>query len=87
MEAVTQEGRYSPGAAGRVRLASGGRAFVKVLGVDLHSTSVGLYRNEAEAMPHLPADLPVARLVDVYDDGVWVALVYEDVVGRHPEIP
>lgn len=87
VEAVTQEGGYSPGAAARVRLASGGRAFVKALGVDLHSTSVGLYRNEAEAMPHLPADLPVPRLLDVYDDGEWVALVYEDVEGRHPEIP
>jgi aminoglycoside phosphotransferase (APT) family kinase protein len=60
---------------------------VKALGVDLHSASVGLYRNEAETMRHLPADLPVPRLLDVYDDGDWVALVYEDVEGRHPEIP
>jgi hypothetical protein len=87
VEAVTQEGGYSPGAAVRVRLACGGRAFVKALGVDLHPASVGLYRNEAETMRHLPADLPVARLLDVYDDGDWVALVYEDVEGRHPEIP
>ena len=87
VEAVTQEGGYSPGAAARVRLASGGRAFVKALGVDLHSASVGLYRNEAKAMPHLPVDLHVPRLLDVYDDGEWVALVYEDVEGRHPEIP
>ena len=87
VEAVTQGGGYSPGAAVRVRLASGGHAFVKALGVDLHSTSVGLYRNEAETMPHLPADLPVPRLLDVYDDGDWVALVYEDVEGLHPEIP
>jgi aminoglycoside phosphotransferase len=86
VEAVTQEGGYSPGSAARVRLANGRRAFVKALGVDLHSSSVGLYRNEAEAVPHLPADLPVPRLLDVYDDGDWVALVYEDVEGRHPEI-
>jgi len=87
VEAVTQEGGYSPGAAARVRLATGRRAFVKALSVDLHSASAALYRNEAAAMPHLPPDLPVPRLLDVHDDGQWVALVFEDVEGRHPEIP
>ena len=86
VDAVTQKGGYSLGAAARVRLASGRRAFVKALGVDLHSSSLELYRNEALAMPHLPADLPAPRLLDVYDDGDWVALVYEDVEGRHPQI-
>src|SRR5439155_3962521 len=38
-------------------------------------------------MPHLPPDLPVPRLLDVHDDGEWVALVFEDVEGTHPEIP
>ena len=87
VEAATQEGGYSPGAAARVRLANGGRAFVKALSANLHLPSVGLYRNEASVMPHLPPELPVPRLLDVYDDGIWVALVYEDVEGRHPEIP
>jgi aminoglycoside phosphotransferase (APT) family kinase protein len=87
VEAVTQEGGYSPGAAVRVRLASGRRAFVKALGADIHANSVGMYRQEAATMPHLPADLPVPRLLDVYDDAGWVALVYEDVDGRHPAIP
>jgi aminoglycoside phosphotransferase len=87
VEAVTQEGGYSPGAAARVRLASGRRAFVKALSVDLHSPSAALYRNEAAVMPHLPPDLPVPRLLDVHDDGEWVALVFEEVEGRHPETP
>src|SRR5215471_13366084 len=87
VEAVTQEGGYSPGAAVRVRLAGGGRAFVKALGVDIHADSVGMYRREAATMPRLPAGLPVPRLLDGYDDGEWVALLYEDVDGRHPSIP
>jgi aminoglycoside phosphotransferase len=87
VEAVTQEGGYSPGAAARVRMATGRRAFVKALSVDLHFASAALYRNEAAAMPHLPPDLPVPRLLDFHDDGEWVALVFEDVEGRHPEIP
>lgn len=87
VEAVTQAAGFSPGAAARIRLASGGRAFVKALSASLHSPSLGLYRNEAAVTPHLPADLPVPRLLDVYDDGQWVALVYEDIEGRHPEVP
>jgi Phosphotransferase enzyme family len=87
VEAVTQEGGFSPGAAARLRLANGRRAFVKALGVDVHRPSVGLYRSEAASMPHLPAGLPVPRLLDVYDDGEWVALVYEEVDGRHPVVP
>src|SRR5262249_35080188 len=78
VEAHTQEGGFSPGAAARLRLANGSMAFVKALGVDIHRDSVGLYRSEAAAMPHLPAGLPVPRLLDVYDDGEWVALVYEE---------
>jgi hypothetical protein len=87
VEAQTQAGGFSPGAAARVRLANGGTAFVKALSVDLHRNSVGLYRAEAATVPHLPAGLPVPRMLDVYDDGNWVALVYEDVEGRHPHVP
>ena len=87
VEAVTHGGGYSPGVAARVRLANGGRVFVKALSADLHLPSAALYRDEASSMPHLPTELPVPRLLDVYDDGNWVALVYEDIEGRHPEIP
>jgi aminoglycoside phosphotransferase (APT) family kinase protein len=31
--------------------------------------------------------VPVPRLLGVYDDAGWVALVYEDVEGRHPAMP
>src|SRR5262249_18301416 len=87
VEARTQEGGFSPGAAARLRLANGGRAFVKALGADVHEFGTGLYRVEAVAMAHLPAGLPTPRLLDVYDDGEWVALVYEDVDGRQRTIP
>lgn len=38
-------------------------------------------------MPYLPADLPVPRLLEVYDDGNWVALLMEDIDGHPPAIP
>ena len=87
VEARTQGGGFSPGAAVRVRLANGSAAFVKALGVDVHPDSVALYRTEAATMPHLPAGLPVPRLLHVHDDGEWVALVYEEVDGRQPAVP
>jgi hypothetical protein len=87
LEAHTQEGGFSPGAAARLCLANGSAAFVKALGVDLDRDSVGLYRSEAATMHHLPAGLPVPRLLDVYDDGEWVALLYEEVRGRQPAVP
>jgi hypothetical protein len=87
VEARTQTGGFSPGCAARLRLANGGTAFVKALGVAVHRPSVGLYRSEAAIMPHLPEGLPVPRLLHVYDDGEWVALVYEDVDGRQPAVP
>jgi Ser/Thr protein kinase RdoA (MazF antagonist) len=87
VEAHTQESGFSPGAAARLRLANGGSAFAKALGVGIHRDSVALYRSEAAAMARLPAGLPVPRLLDVYDDGEWVALVYEEVDGRHPAVP
>jgi len=68
-------------------LTNGRKAFVKALGVNLHRESVELYRREAATMPRLPEGLPIPRLLDAYDDGEWVALVYDEVDGWHPAIP
>jgi Ser/Thr protein kinase RdoA (MazF antagonist) len=87
LEAQTQKGGFSTGAAARLRLSNCSAAFVKALGVDLDQESVGLYRSEAATMPHLPAALPVPRLLDVYDDGEWIALVYGEIRGRQPAVP
>jgi hypothetical protein len=87
VEAWPQVGGFSPGCAARLRLANGGRAFVKALGAGVHRPSFELYRSEAAVMPHLPAGLPVPQLLHVYDDGEWVALVYEEVDGRQPAVP
>jgi aminoglycoside phosphotransferase (APT) family kinase protein len=35
----------------------------------------------------LPVGSGVPRLLGVHDDGTWVALVVEDVDGRHPRLP
>lgn len=87
VSARTQHGGFSPGAAARLVCADGTRAFVKACGAELNPDTPGLLRAEIDALAHVPAAVPHAALLSAYDDGAWVALVLEDVEGRHPAIP
>jgi aminoglycoside phosphotransferase (APT) family kinase protein len=87
VSARTQVGGFSPGAAVRVVRADGTRAFVKACGSTLNPDTPDLNRAEIRALELLPPQVPHARLLSAYDDGVWVVLVLEDVEGRRPEVP
>ncbi|MGW5054241.1 phosphotransferase family protein [Actinokineospora sp. NPDC004072] len=87
VEAVSQPGGFSPGTADRVRTASGGRAFVKAVGTALNEHSPRLHRREARITAAMPAWAPVPTLLGHHDDGDWVALVFEDIEGKHPTTP
>jgi aminoglycoside phosphotransferase (APT) family kinase protein len=87
VEAVSQPGGFSPGTADRVRTAAGTRAFVKAVGTAQNPVSVDMHRREAAVTARLPAEAAAPRLLGTYDDGEWVALVLEDVPGRHPHTP
>lgn len=84
--AHSQPGGYSPGSADRVVTAQGARFFVKAVSSSLNAESPQLHRREARIMNLLPAGLPTPQLVGTYDDGEWVALVFSDVEGRHPQL-
>ena len=71
---------------GSVVTAKGTRFFVKAVPGSLNSESPRLHRREARIMNLLPAGLPTPRLVGTHDDGEWVALVFSDVDGRHPQL-
>jgi len=86
-ESVTQPGGFSPGVAARLRLADGRRAFVKAVSVTTNPHSPGMHRREARIAAALPGSVPTPRLLDSYDDGDWIALLFEDVDGRTPVIP
>ncbi|MFC4061734.1 phosphotransferase family protein [Planomonospora corallina] len=86
-EAVTQPGGFSPGAAARLTLADGRRAFAKAVGPEPNPHSPDIYRAEARIAAALPADVPAPRLLASFDSGGWVALVFEDVDGRAPADP
>ncbi|MER5430432.1 phosphotransferase [Streptomyces sp. NPDC002588] len=85
--AATQPGGFSPGVAARLRTAAGHRAFVKAVSAETNPDSPGLHRAEARNAAALPPAVPAPRLLGTYDDGTWVALVFEDVPGRQPHVP
>ena len=82
-----QGGGFSPGAAERLLLADGRRAFVKAGNLALNEHTPGMYRREAQITAALPPQVPATHLIDCYDDGDWVALILADVDGRNPRVP
>jgi aminoglycoside phosphotransferase (APT) family kinase protein len=87
VSADTQPGGFSPGAACRLQLADGRRAFVKAVSHSANPVSPGLHRQEAVVTAALPVGVPAPQLLGQYDDGEWVALLLTDVAGRSPAQP
>ena len=87
MEATTQAGGFSPGVAARLRLADGRRVFVKAVSGRTNPDSPGMHRREARIAAALPASVPAPRFLDSYDDGDWIALIFEDIDGTAPQTP
>jgi len=87
VEAKTQAGGFSPGVAARLDLGDGRRAFVKAVSEATNPESPTFHRREARILASLPASVPVPRLLALYDQAGWVALLIEDVDGRHPGEP
>jgi hypothetical protein len=87
VDTVSQPGGFSEGLAARVRLANGSRAFVKAAS-SLNAPGVAdFHRREIAITRALPRDIPVPRLLDAYDDGTWVALLFEEIPGALPAQP
>lgn len=87
VDAVSQAGGFSPGSADRIRTGGGRRVFVKAVSSAANPRSPEMHRQEARIAAALPSAAPTPTLLGSYDDGTWVALVYEDVEGRHPVTP
>jgi phosphotransferase family enzyme len=85
--AITQPGGFSPGLAARLSLADGRRVFVKAVSGTINPHSPGMHRREARIAAALPASVPTPRFLDSYDDGDWIALIFEDIDGRTPRTP
>ncbi|WP_162450003.1 phosphotransferase [Phytoactinopolyspora mesophila] len=85
--AENQRGGFSPGMAARVRCTDGRRAFVKAAGQAVNPHTPGIYRTEANVMRQLPARVPAPAMRGSYDDGEWVALIFDEVPGSPPQQP
>jgi aminoglycoside phosphotransferase (APT) family kinase protein len=79
-------GGFSPGATSLLEWP--GRAvFVKAVGAALNAESPEFHRREAVVSASLPPGPEFPRLLDVYDDGDWVALAFDAIDGRPPHHP
>jgi aminoglycoside phosphotransferase (APT) family kinase protein len=87
VRAVSQPGGFSPGVAARCVLADGRRYFIKAVSPGQNPDTPRMHRDEAAVAARLPAHLPVPRLQAVIDDGHWIILVFEEIIGAPPPLP
>lgn len=87
VEAVNLEGGFSPGPAARCTLSNGRVVFVKAAGLELNPLTPGMHRSEGRVLGALHAEVPAPKLIGIFDDGDWVALVIEWIIGRMPIAP
>lgn len=87
IEARNQSGGFSPGMAARCRLSDGDRVFIKAVSPAQNPMATRIHRREAEVAGALPDTVAAARLRDVFDDGTWIVLVFDDIEGRQPTEP
>jgi aminoglycoside phosphotransferase (APT) family kinase protein len=81
---MTPPGGFSHGLAARLTLANGNRVFAKAVAAD--DGLARAYRAEARYAGQLSPQIPAPRLRFVLDTNGWVALVFDDVEGRHPNL-
>jgi hypothetical protein len=86
VEAISQDGGFTPGFASVLVCEDGSRAFVKAASARAQRVFAGAYRDEARTLERLPADVPAAPLRWLIDDE-WVVLGIEYVEGRAPRRP
>jgi aminoglycoside phosphotransferase (APT) family kinase protein len=87
VDAISQSGGFSPGIAARLVLADGSRAFVKAASTAPNPRTPDIHRREARIAAALPSYAPAPTLRWSYDDGEWVALVFDDIEGHAPCVP
>lgn len=86
IDAADQVGGMSPGCAARLLMADGARCFLKAVSTELNPQTPELFRHELAVLSTLQQAEYRASLLATYDDGDWVALLLQDIEGRHPDL-
>lgn len=84
VKADSQSAGFSPGSADRVVTREGRRAFVKAVHRERNEGAYELHQREIDVMRWIPEGVNVPALLGSYLTDDWVALILEDVEGRHP---
>src|SRR3954471_15188086 len=87
VSAQSHAGGFSPGVAATLTLANGHRAFLKAACADPNPQTPDIHRQEAVIAAAMPRNAPVPAFQFAYDDGEWIALVFENVDGAPPAEP
>lgn len=78
---------FSLGTADRLETTTGKKAFLKAVSTTEQPQTANLHRAELKAAK-LFAGVPyTASLIDGYENDNWVALLMEDIEGKHPQTP
>lgn len=87
LETRDATGGFSPGCCTVLSLRGGRTVFVKAVGSALNPHSPRMHRREARVAAALPRAAPLPVLLDTFDDGDWIALLYEGIAGALPATP
>lgn len=85
INADSQKGGFSRGAALRVVGENGQRAFLKAVDAAVYGQTARLYLAEARHLQLLPVNVPVAHHLATFTECNWVGLLLADIEGRHPD--
>ncbi len=87
VDAVSQDGGFTPGFASVLTAADGTRAFVKAASKAAQTEIAASYAEEARKLHLLGDAIPAPRLEWVHEDDTWVVLGLEAVAARQPRRP
>ncbi|WGX98921.1 phosphotransferase family protein [Nocardioides sp. L-11A] len=87
VDAVSQDGGFTPGFASVLTCADGSRAFVKAASVKAQRVFADAYREEARKLAALPPGVPAPALLWTDEVADWLLLATEYVDARAPHRP
>lgn len=87
VDAVSQDGGFTPGFASVLTCADGSRAFVKAASVKAQRVFADAYREEARKLAALPPGVPAPALLWTDEIADWLLLATEYVDARAPHRP